>query len=130
MVGNNGDTSASPIVLQREKHLSAELVGDGRDTRVSEEIEEIPLAWVVSIELSGDAQDVLELSKSAGGYDTPPFICDLAGGEDDGDAPGVIVLYLVLEYKLVTGGQTRVGERGTNIVNIGIEELVICYCRP
>jgi len=105
LVGNNGDASAGPIVFQCEKHLSAEFVGDGLDGRVDEEIEEIPLAWVVSIELSSDTQDVFELSKIAGRYDTPPFICDLAGSENDGDAPGVIVLYLLLEYKLVTGGK-------------------------
>jgi hypothetical protein len=129
LVGNNRDTSASPVVLQREKQLSAELVGDGLDVRVDEEIEEIPLAWVVSIELSGDTQDVFELSKIAVRYDTPPFICDLAGGENDGDAPGVVILYLVLEYKLVTGDKLVLGME-TNVVNISIEELVGSYCRP
>jgi len=96
--GNNGDTSATLIVLQHNKHLSSELVRNGPNSRVGEEIYEIPLSWMVVIKLRSDPLDVaFELSHFAGRYGTPPFICDLAAGENNDHAVGVIIISLVLD---------------------------------
>ena len=103
--GNDRDTSATPVVLQHEKYLSSERVSDVFNIRVDKEIDEIPLSWIMIIEMRGDALDIaFELSKVASRYGTPPLICDLTGGENDSQAPGVIISSLqIFRYKLATG---------------------------
>ncbi len=96
---NDSDTSSNPIVLQHQKHLSSKLVRDGLDLYVGEEIKEIPLNWIMVIELRSDALDVVfKLSYIAGRYSTPPIIRHLAASENNGHAPGIIIRPLVLDF--------------------------------
>jgi len=86
------------MVLQHNKHLSSKLVRDGLDLCFGEEIKEIPLLWIMGIELRGDALDVaFKLGYIAGGYGTPPIIRHLAAGENNGHKPSIIILPLVLD---------------------------------
>jgi hypothetical protein len=95
---NDGNTSSISIILQYNKHFSSELVSDGLETRVSEEIHEIPLCWVMIINLRSNMLDVaFELKYLAGGYSTPPLVRDLAAGQNNDHAVGVIVISLVID---------------------------------
>ena len=95
---NDSDTSPISIILQDNKHFPSELVSNGFEIRVGEEIHEIPLGWVMIIKLGSNSLDVaFELWYLASGYITPPLVRDFAAGKYNDHAVCVIVKSLMFD---------------------------------
>jgi hypothetical protein len=95
---NDGDYSSISIILQYNKHFPSELVSNGLDIWVGEEIHGIPLCWVMIIKLRSNALDVFfELIVDTS--DTSRHHCHSSAGKNKNhhDAVSLIVISLVFD---------------------------------